>query len=153
MNTQKTILHFALGLFYKNCAVRIGSFALLFILTSETLYAQNSYERSDIGSISVFVDDQVSDGCWTSTKEIRQYAHDMLEQKGLIVNGSTGGEYVLVVSAFGSRDGTGFCNVHTETQLVTGALIENRYEKLVPIKSKSGIVGRKDNANITYSIS
>lgn len=97
-----------------------------------------------INSINVELDDQVSNGCWTNLKEVREYAEEKLRGMRLNVV-DFDGEYTLRIFAFGQR--YQFCHAYVALQFVTEMYTRDKITARASILGSGGLVYSGVNLN------
>ncbi|MDC0431674.1 hypothetical protein OAL97_04105 [Paracoccaceae bacterium] len=112
------------------------------------------FELANLSSVSVTLEDDAINACWTNLKEVREYAEEKLHMQGVNVDDeklpmATENDYTLFIKVFSQRlyeNGNGPCHGTVEISLQTFVLI-NGVLHVAYIASDGRLTANKRNLN------
>lgn len=125
--------------------------SLLIFATQASAWVSKQFIPESVSLITVTVDDQAKDGCWTNIGEVKRYAEDKLELAGFVISRKKfegyqdRKHYLLGVSIMSRRNG-GKCY-----GLIRLSIFKNSWDNnvggLLHVGELGGIFSGHDNAN------
>jgi len=126
---------------------------ILFVLigSQASAWVSKEFIPSNVSLITVTVDDEANDGCWTNIGEVKRYTEDKLELVGFKVSREKfntykdKNHYLLGVKVISNRNG-GKCYGVIETTIFRGSWYNN-IGGLIYVGKHGGTFSGHDNAN------
>jgi hypothetical protein len=110
-------------------------------------------EFSSYQEVHLHLSDNVSGGCWTNLKEVREYAEEKIKMSGMNLNADGTHQFTFAISAVGSRDSVGLCQGNVTVGLYSSIPLPNDVLGLLTIKELVITFGSRSlNSNILDAV-
>jgi hypothetical protein len=125
--------------------------SLLMFSTQASAWVSKQFIPSNVSLITVNIDDQANDGCWTNIGEVKRYTEDKLELAGFKVSREKfesyedEKHYLLAVTVNSSRNGSK-CYGSIQLYIFKGTWVNN-VGGLLYVGELGGTFTQHDNVN------
>lgn len=126
-------MHFKLSKLKKNSLSKITVIlGLFFASNASAAFIAPELKINELSTVTVKIDDQMQDGCWTNLGEVKRYLEDKLRNRGVNVGELEFTDpdlknYNLVISALGGRLPNDACVGYLSISLWAGTFINGTF--------------------------